>query len=66
MINNAFCEFNRPRGNLELIFPIKDTLSYYKQFFIKDYEENSRLWNLLWNSNYIKNSINILLIFIKF
>ena len=47
MINNAFCEFNRPRGNLELIFPIKDTLSYYKQFFIKDYEENSRLWNLL-------------------
>jgi hypothetical protein len=47
MINNAFCEFNRPRGNLELIFPIKDTLSYYKQFFIKDYEENVRLWNLL-------------------
>ena len=47
MINDAFCEFNRPRGNLELIFPIKDTLSYYKKFFIKDYEENVRLWNLL-------------------
>ena len=47
MINNAFCEFNRPRGNLELIFPNKDTLTYYKKLFIKDYEENVRLWNLL-------------------
>ena len=52
ILNNSFCEFNRPRGNLELIFPIKDTLSYYKTFFIKDYEENIRLWNILWNSNY--------------
>ena len=46
MINEAFCEFSRPQGNLELIFPVKETLSYYKKF-IKDYDENIKLWNLI-------------------
>ena len=46
MINEAFCEFSRPQGNLELVFPVKETLSYYKQF-IKDYDENLKLWNLI-------------------
>ena len=43
-INNAFCEFNRPNGNFERIFPVKETLSYYKKFFVKDYKENLELW----------------------
>ena len=46
-INNAFCEFNRPQGNLERIFPIKKSLSYYSQFFIKNYKENNELWKYL-------------------
>lgn len=47
IVNNAFCEFNRPSGNLERIFPIKKTLSYYKQFFSKKYKENEELWKYL-------------------
>ena len=46
-INNIFCEFNRPNGNLERIFPVKETLSYYQQFFVKKYKENEELWKLL-------------------
>ena len=46
-LNNIFCEFERPNGKLERIFPIKETLSYYKQFFIKNYKENEELWKLL-------------------
>ena len=46
-LNNIFCEFERPKGKLERIFPIKETLSYYKQFFIKNYKENEELWKLL-------------------
>ena len=47
LINNAFCEFSRPQGNLERIFPVKETLSYYRQFFIKEYKENIELWKHL-------------------
>ena len=48
IINDAFCEFQRPQGNLEIIFPIKKTISYYKKFFINKYRENLELWkNLL-------------------
>ena len=46
-INNIFCEFNRPNGNLERIFPVKETLSYYQRFFVKKYKENEELWKLL-------------------
>ena len=46
--NNVFCEFNRPKGKFERIFPIKETLSYYKKFFKKEYEENKELWKLLY------------------
>ena len=47
MINNAFCEFYRPQGNLERIFPVKETLTYYKKFFLNKYKENLELWKLL-------------------
>ena len=47
IINNAFCEFQRPQGNLEIIFPIKKTISYYKKFFINKYRENLELWKNL-------------------
>lgn len=46
-LNNAFCEFNRPNGNLERIFPVKETLSYYKKFFVQNYKINDELWKLL-------------------
>ena len=47
ILNNAFCEFYRPQGNLERIFPVKESLSYYKKFFEKKYKENIELWNYL-------------------
>ena len=45
--NNVFCQFNRPKGKFERIFPVKETISYYKKFFKREYEENKELWKLL-------------------
>lgn len=44
-INNALCELERPRGNYELIFPIKDNINKYNKFFIYNSEENKIFWN---------------------
>ena len=33
-VNDAICELSRPRGDYELIFPIKDNIKIYKKFFI--------------------------------
>ena len=44
-INNAFCELSRPRGNLELIFPLKENINNYKKFFKnKNNKENELFW----------------------
>ena len=44
LVNNAFCELTRPRGNYELIFPLKENIEKYKKYFIQNNEENIRLW----------------------
>ena len=49
-INNSICELGRPRGRFELIFPKKDNIDYYKQFFSKEYKENVLLWKHILNS----------------
>ena len=41
------CEFERPLGGLERIFPIKNTLNYYKQFILEPDEYNIALWDLI-------------------
>ena len=42
-VDISLCEFGRPRGRFELIFPLKDNINYYKKFFSKNYKENSLL-----------------------
>ena len=32
-VNNAFCELDRPRGDFELIFPLKENINIYEKFF---------------------------------
>ena len=45
-VNNAFCEFERPRGDFELIFPLKDNINIYKKYFKdRNTEENELFWN---------------------
>lgn len=43
-INNAFCEINRPKGDYELIFPIKNNIYKYKKYFLNITEENKKFW----------------------
>ena len=43
-VNNAICELNRPRGDFELIFPLKSNIKSYKQFFEIQIEENELFW----------------------
>ena len=45
VINNAFCELSRPRGNYKLIFPKKKNINRYQKFFIKNNQENNIFWN---------------------
>ena len=44
-INNALCEIKRPRGDYELIFPLKSNINIYKKYFINNSEENVIFWN---------------------
>ena len=44
IVDNSLCEFGRPRGRFEFIFPLKDNINYYKKFFSKNYKENTLLW----------------------
>ena len=44
-VDYAFCEISRPRGDLELIFPLKENIRKFKKFFfIKAGEENKLFW----------------------
>ena len=47
LVDNAFCELTRPRGDLELTFPLEENINKYKKFFINNIEENKRLWEKL-------------------
>ena len=50
IINDSICELGRPRGRFELIFPIKENINYYKQFFNREYKENILFWKHILNS----------------
>ena len=43
-LNNAFCELMRPRGDYELIFPIKNNINKYKKYFKNNFKENIIFW----------------------
>ena len=46
-INRALCEFEKPRGRFELIFPIKEHIDYYRKFFSKNRQLDEMLWEKL-------------------
>ena len=50
IINSSICELGRPRGRFDLIFPLKNNINYYKQFFSRDYKENLILWKHILDS----------------
>ena len=50
-VDDAFCELTRPRGDYELIFPLKDNIDTYKNFFFKNKgKENTLFWKKIQNS----------------
>ena len=50
-VNNAICELSRPRGDYELIFPLKDNINIYKKFFKnRNNRENELFWEEIENN----------------
>mgnify|MGYP002624626358 CR=1 FL=1 len=46
IVENAFCELTRPKGDFELIFPLKNNIKKYRKlFFRKATIENIKLWD---------------------
>ena len=43
-VNSALCEFERPRGKFQLIFPVKENIHKYEKFFLNNYEADRLLW----------------------
>ena len=43
----SLCEFERPTGGFERIFPLKNNINYYSQFIKEPKEENLALWKEL-------------------
>ena len=47
-VQNAICELNRPRGDYELIFPLKENINKYRKYFKrKNNKENKMFWNII-------------------
>jgi len=46
----SLCEFERPTGGFQRIFPLKSNIKYYSQFIEKPEEENIALWNTMLNT----------------
>lgn len=46
VVNNAYCELTRPRGDFKLIFPLKQNIKNYRRMFLGNTtRENRDLWN---------------------
>lgn len=46
-VDDALCEFERPRGKFQLIFPLKENINKYKKMFRIKLPENELLWKKL-------------------
>ena len=46
----SLCEFERPLGGFERIFPLKDNIKYYSKFLNKPGDENLALWKKILNT----------------
>jgi len=49
-VNKGLCELERPRGDYELIFPLKNNINQYKKYFRNiNCEENEIFWKIIKN-----------------
>ena len=46
-VDDALCEFGRPRGRFQLIFPLKENIEKYKKMFRIKLPENELLWKYI-------------------
>ena len=51
IVDDCLCEFSRPRGMFDLIYPLKDNINKYKKFYEKILPESELLWKKLLESN---------------
>ena len=51
IVDDCLCEFSRPRGLYELVYPLKDNVNKYKKFYENISPESELLWNKLLESN---------------
>ena len=47
----SLCEFERPTGGFQRLFPLKENIKYYSQFIADPQEENLALWKEMMKSN---------------
>ena len=48
-IDFAFCELTRPKGNFDLIFPLKNNIEKYRKLIRKKCVENEQFWEKIKN-----------------
>ena len=46
----SLCEFERPTGGFQRLFPLKENIKYYSQFIADPQEENLALWEEMMKS----------------
>jgi len=51
-VQQSICEFTRPLGSFEHIFPRKENIGYYEKFFEKVSPNNQALWDDLQNHDF--------------
>jgi len=51
-VQQSICEFTRPLGGFERIFPLNSNIQYYKKFFKVKSPKNKALWEEIKNSKY--------------
>ena len=51
IVDDCLCEFSRPRGMFDLIYPLKDNINKYKKYYEKVLPESELLWKKLLESN---------------
>ena len=51
IVDDSLCEFGRPRGMFELIYPKKNNVNKYKKFYQIIFDESQLLWDKLLESN---------------
>jgi len=55
-VDQSICEFTRPHGGFEQIFPLKSNIDYYKKFFRKTSPNNQALWDKIKTIDLNKNN----------